>query len=378
MTPSPPRLCLFNTTRAWGGGEKWHGEMAVALHRRGHDVCVVTNPRSELHAFVEREAPAVPVFNVRVGNRSFLNPLTRRRLRGLFRAERIDTLVMNLPADLKVAGPAAKAAGVRRILYRRGSAIPVRGTRFNRYLYRNVLTGVIANSEATKRCILADDPDLVPASKIAVLYNGLDHEAFDAQPATPLRVRRPGELVIGNVARFEAQKGHTLLLEAVAALVTRGLDVQLMLAGKGRLENDLRVLARSLGIERRVTFAGFLEHVRPFLNSLDVFAFSSHWEGFGYALVEAMLAERPVIAFDLSSNPEVVGLDDAAGWLIGENTPGAMADALERFAHLDADARRAMGEAGRARVLERFTHRRAVEELEAHLELPLAGGPSAL
>jgi glycosyltransferase involved in cell wall biosynthesis len=378
MTPSPPRLCLFNTTRAWGGGEKWHGEMAVALHRRGHDVCVVTNPRSELHAFVEREAPAVPVFDVRVGNRSFLNPLTRRRLRDLFRAERIDTLVMNLPADLKVAGPAAKAAGVRRILYRRGSAIPVRGTRFNRHLYRNVLTGVIANSEATKRCILADDPDLVPASKIAVLYNGLDHEAFDAQPATPLRVRRPGELVIGNVARFEAQKGHTLLLEAVAALVTRGFDVHLMLAGKGRLENDVRVLARSLGIERRVTFAGFLEQVRPFLNSLDVFALSSHWEGFGYALVEAMLAERPVIAFDLSSNPEVVGLDDAAGWLIGENTPGAMADALERFAHLDADARRAMGEAGRARVLERFTHRRAVEELEAHLELPLAGGPSAL
>lgn len=58
---------------------------------------------------------------------------------------------MNFSADIKTAGPAAKLAGVARIIYRRGSAIPIKNSLLNRFLFKRVLTDIIANSEATKK-----------------------------------------------------------------------------------------------------------------------------------------------------------------------------------------------------------------------------------
>ena len=171
-------VCFCNSNIPWGGGEKWHLEAALALAARGWRVLFLCHPQGELVKRLQGSAE-IRVVPLPLGRLSFLNPFTHIRLVHFFRQEGVDTLIMNLPADLKAAGPAAKAAGVRRIVYRRGSALPVRNSLLNRYLYGRVITRLIVNSEATRRMALINNPRLIAKDRIAVLPNGIDVQAFD-------------------------------------------------------------------------------------------------------------------------------------------------------------------------------------------------------
>ncbi len=169
---SKNRICFFNSLVTWGGGEKWHFDLSTGLAKMGYNVFVYSNPRSELMKKI-RDA-RINHKGIVVSNLSFLNPIKIIWLRSVFRKERVRTLVMNLSSDLKVAGIAAKLAGVDNIIYKRANAIPVRNTFLNRFLYRRIVTRMIANSEETKRTLLARNPNLIEKDKIQVIYNGID------------------------------------------------------------------------------------------------------------------------------------------------------------------------------------------------------------
>ncbi len=119
-------ICLFNSERAWGGGEKWHVDVATHLHRRGFKVLFISSPGSPLAQRMKEIG--IPGYQIRISNLSFLNPLRVLRLALLFRREEVVSLVTSLSSDMKVASSAARVAGVPNIIYRRGSAIPIRNT----------------------------------------------------------------------------------------------------------------------------------------------------------------------------------------------------------------------------------------------------------
>ncbi|MGE4551927.1 MAG: glycosyltransferase [Desulfovibrionaceae bacterium] len=358
-TAAAPRrvVCFVDSNRPWGGGEKFHLEHARHCRDQGWAVHVVAHAQGELARRVAAE-PGLTLHAVALGNLSFLNPLAMLRLRALFRRMGADTVVAALPADLKAAGTAARWAGVGQVVYRRGIAVPVRDTALNRWLYGRVVDRLIVNSLETKRCVLAHNPQLIDEARIRLVPNGFDLAAFDALPGaealppdSPLR-RRGGEVLVGNAARLTAQKGQALLLEAVRQLTDDGLDVRLLLAGAGPDEAALRERTRELGLKGRVEFLGFMQNLKGFYESIDIFALPSLWEGFGYALVEAMAARRPVAAFDTSSIPEVV-VHGETGRLAPPRDVPALADALARLARDPAERAR-LGEAGRRRVQENY------------------------
>ena len=312
------RVCCFcNSNIPWGGGEKWHLEAALSMAGRGRRILFICHPRSELFKRAQR-ATGLTVVPLPLGRLSFLNPFMHGRLTRLFRREGVDTLIMNLPADLKAAGPAARAAGVRQIIYRRGSALPVRDTQLNRHLYGRVLTRLIVNSEATRRQVLINNHNLISPERISVLPNGIDVRAFDealsaaehsvgllpVSGGTNASGSRP--FVFGNAGRLNAQKGQHLLLHLCRRLLDSGLDCAVIIAGTGERESELKALADRLKLEGRAVFPGFLENLAPFWHSIDLFVLSSLWEGFGSVLIEAMLAHRPVFAFAVSNIPELV------------------------------------------------------------------------
>lgn len=250
-----------------------------------------------------------------LGRLSFLNPLTCLRLRHFFRSNAVHALVVNLPADLKAAAPAAKNAGVRHVVYRRGSALPVRDTWLNRYLLGKVITGFIANSEATKAQALVNNPSIIDPRRISVLHNGIDVAAFDADLARaadrdelffPPAQSGQRPFVIGNAGRLNRQKGQHLLLYLGRRLLDAGLDCRILVAGTGEREAELKKLAAGLDLGDKVLFCGFLSDLAPFWRSIDLFALTSLWEGFGNVLLEAMLAQKPVFAFAVSNLPELV------------------------------------------------------------------------
>src|SRR5207302_6028335 len=113
------------------------------------------------------------------------------------------------------------------------------------------------------------------------------------------------------------------------ALATRP-DAALVLVGDGPERRSLAALAGDLGLDDRVLFAGWQTQPRRYLTTVDVFALPSRFEGFPLAVVEAMLAELPVVASAVGSVPEAVR-EGETGLLVPPDDPARLAAALRRL-----------------------------------------------
>jgi len=359
----PKSLCFFNTNIPWGGGEHWHFESALLARDKGYRVCVVAGKGSILAQRLEGQR-GVTLFALNLGALAFLNPFAMLRLVSLFRQQQVDAVLLCLPRDVKAGGVAAKLAGVRDIIYRRGIAVPVRNSLFNRLLFRHVLTKLIVNSEETRRCVLRGNQNLLSQEHIHLIYNGFDVTAFDARKSTALVQRRPGEIVIGTAGRLTAQKGQHLLLEAAALLRAKAPPFRVLIAGTGEREAELKAQVERLGLQNHVEFLGFVTDMKAFHQSLDIFALPSLWEGFGFVLTEAMTMGLPVAAFDVSSVPEVVVANETG--LLCPPDAGLLAHNLLRLMQ-DQRLRKALGTQGRARVLAHYEVHKTFADLEACL-----------
>ncbi len=190
---------------------------------------------------------------------------------------------------------------------------------------------------------------------------GIDPELF--APAPTPRSDRP--FTIGYAGRLIRAKGVSVLLDAVAGLRA---DWRLRLIGDGPERDSLAAQAERLHVVDRVTFLGGAPSLEmpARLRDLDVLAVpsltTSAWkEQFGRVLVEAMACQVPVIGSNSGEIPHVIG---DAGLVTPEGDWKALREALQRLADFP-DARVDLGRRGRARALERFTHRRIAEQTVA-------------
>lgn len=354
-------ICFFNSAKTWGGGEKWHFDIATRLHNKGYRVIVITNKQSELYFKLAKTT--IKTYPISISNYSFLNPFKSKQITDILRIENVSTIIINLPADLKVAAPAAKKAGVIKIIYRRGSAIPIKNKFLNRILFRNYIDEIIANSEATKNTILTNNPNLFDKTKINVIYNGLVlNENSDNKEKDHIYKKQGNEFVIGNAGRFVKQKNHRFLIHLAARLKKENFNFKLLLAGSGKLQSEIEELARQNQVEDKIIFTGFVEDVKSFMECIDIYILPSLWEGFGYVLAEAMICKKPVIAFNISSNPEIIK-DRETGFLVEQNNMDETFDKVKLLAN-DIELRERMGLEGEKRVKNYFTIERTVEEVE--------------
>jgi len=354
------RVCLFNSHKSWGGGEKWYYDMATRLADKGHNITIVTNKQSELKRRLQNVA--LNKYEIKVTNLSFFNVFVLLKICRIIRKERINTIIVNLSSDLKTAGIAAKIAGTKKIFYARGIAKPVRNSFLNRWLFRRILTGVIANSEETKRSILKNNPDLISPSKIEVVYLGIDLKNITKHCKDPIRISQADKIILGTAGRLEKVKNHKFLIEAAKILKERGVQFKILIAGEGSLKNELTAYTKSMGVEKEIEFLGFIDDIASFMAAIDVFVLSSFSEGFGYVLIEAMAFKKPVIAFNHSSSPEIV-IDQQTGFLIAKNdTEEFVEKTLMLLKNHNLCVQ--FGENGRKRVAEKFTLEMTLNELE--------------
>jgi glycosyltransferase involved in cell wall biosynthesis len=359
-------VCLFNTSQAWGGGEKWHFDVASHFHTLGYQVLVVARPGSELMHKISKTL--IECRKIRISNLSFLNPWKIYQIYGMLKTGKVKTLIINLSTDLKVAGVAAHLAGVPNIIYRRGSAIPIRNSIFNRFLFGKVITEIIANSEETKRTILVNNPLLFNAERITVIYNGISLDGFDNTPEEILFARKNGEIYLGNAGRLEREKGQKQLIDVVAILRSKGYDIKVLIAGEGKLRHELLHYATSRGVKDHVVLLGFIENIKAFMESIDIFCLTSLWEGFGYVLIEAMACQKPVVAFDVRSTREIVS-DGKTGFLVNDFDVNEMAMKVELLLK-DKNLCKEMGMEGRKRVENVFEQGEGFRRVKKILDSP--------
>lgn len=302
MAQNQKTICFFNTNRAWGGGEKWHFETARELGRRGYRTLLVTNTGSQLYHKARQERLLVYAFSV--NSLSFLNPVKLLIMIAFFRTKDVEAIILNLPQDLKLAGIAAKLAGVKRIIYRRGMPHPLRSTLLNRFLFKKILTHVVVNSEEIGRSLSEKNADWFPKEKLCLIYNGVNPRL--SHHAEKLYHKEGEEFVIGNAGRLTDQKGQVYLIELAALLKKDGVEFRLLIAGEGELRSRLTRLIQEKDLSREVKLLGHVDDMTAFFNSLDLFVFTSKYEGSANTLIETIQHGVPCVAFDVSSNPEII------------------------------------------------------------------------
>jgi glycosyltransferase involved in cell wall biosynthesis len=176
--------------------------------------------------------------------------------------------------------------------------------------------------------------------------------------------------VLLAVCRLVEQKGVDVAIDALTRVRDRHPAVHLVVLGEGPLREELGDLAARRGVADAVSFPGRVGDVAWWLRRADVVVHPARWEGFGLALLEAMLCARPIVASAVSSIPEIVA-DGETGVLVPPDDPFALADAIGGL--LDSPARAAsLGEAGRVRAAAEFSVARMAERTIAAYEEALS------
>lgn len=198
--------------------------------------------------------------------------------------------------------------------------------------------------------------DSVPASRIQVIRNGI--ELGDVpRPRTA-----DAQLRAVHVARLNEVKDQGTLLRAARLVANAEPRFRLDIVGDGEERIALERLTHELGLGDVVTFYGFHDHVRPFLDNAGVFVLSSLSEGIALTLLEAMAAGLPVVATDVGGNREVVRPGET-GVLVPSRDPEAMAQAILATISNPVLAA-ARGAAGRERVARDFSLDHTVRQYE--------------
>lgn len=372
MSPAarrPMRIARLITWLPVGGIERRLVAVLPRLKERGHDVKLFCLRERGVLAD-ELERAGVPVELVALKSR--LDPAGLAALARALRAFAPDVVHCHMYRSSVPGTIAARRAGVPVILgqvHNVGTWEDWRQRAMDRLLCR-WRTGMIGVSEAVCRDVRENLR--LPASRVHLLYNGCDTQAF--RPDDALRARTRAELALDDndvvalvPARLHAQKAPLATLRAFARALdegaTRGV---LLLAGDGPLAGELDNAIRALGLERRARLLGRRDDMAALYNAADVVVLSTLKEGFSNAVVEALACGRPVIAADVGGNREAIDGDatgsDAVGWIHAAGDVDALA--LQLHAALSdrggLDLRR---EACRARGL-RFSLDRLVLETE--------------
>jgi glycosyltransferase involved in cell wall biosynthesis len=275
-----------------------------------------------------------------------------RRVAAMARAWRADCIFGWMVAGQLTAGAAGVLSGIPVVwsqvglprpdwLDRAATALPARG----------VLVNSRACGEAQAR--------VWPHRAQQLVYPGASLDAFnpEALPTphdarTALGLSSAGPLV-GIVARLQRWKGVHVFVDAVAIAAKRHPGLHAVVVGGAHetepgYREELEARARQLGIESRITFAGFQSNVPVWMQAMDIVVHASDREPFGMVVVEAMALGKPVIAGQ-SGGPAEIITDGVDGVLAPFGDTLALGGAISRLIDDPALARR-LGTAARARA----------------------------
>ena len=227
----------------------------------------------------------------------------------------ISAIFLGLSADVKLGGFAAKFAGIKNIIYRRGAAVPVKNSFLNRFLFRSVLTGIITNSREIRNKIFQNNPRIIDERNVHIIYNGVDPQLWSKRETLTREDKGSHRLILGNAGRLVEQKGKKYLIRIAKQLKEKHIDFMLFIAGSGKLEKTLKQDCIDNKLEKEIVFLDFVENMHDFLAGLDIYLSTSLHEGSSHVIIEAMAAGKPVIAFDVSSMPELIE-NNETGYLI--------------------------------------------------------------
>lgn len=329
---------------AAGGAELHLHETFGRIADRGHDVTLVTSGWRGATPLADLDGIQVH----RTGGRHSFLFAGPRRARRLLADERFDVVVEDLNKVPLFAPLWTRVPVVGLVHHLFGSTALKQGgmllgtaTWLLELPLARVFKGrpMVAVSRST-----ADDLERrgVQAKDVSVIHNGVNARFFQESSVDP--DPDPTVLFLGRLKRY---KRADLIIEAVARLKGRGVDVALIVAGEGDERSNLERRARELAVTDRVTFEGSVteEHKRDLFHRAWVHVVTSEKEGWGLTVIEAGACGTPSVASDSPGLSESIR-DGVSGILVPHGKVAALATAMERLL-TNAPLRAAMGKAAR-------------------------------
>ena len=166
--------------------------------------------------------------------------------------------------------------------------------------------------------------------------------------------------LILNVGRLTEQKGQIYLVRAMRTVADEMPGARLLIAGEGELEDELTAEVRRLNLQENVFFLGMRTDIPHLLDSVQIFALPSLWEGLSIALLEAMAASLPIVATRVSGTDQVLE-DGRNGIVIEPRDQGAIARGLLALLS-DRSMATTLGETARQKVESEHSSDRVAEQ----------------
>ena len=343
-------------SKSWGGMEMYTLTSIDQLSKRDIKVELICAAESRIH--IEANNRGIILHPVKAN--SYFHPFTSLRLALLIKNNSYSIVHTQASKDLWLLVPSLLLANSKIPLFltKQVGSFVIKKDIFHKILYRRV-NRLFAISTVIKKNLIDTTP--VKPEKISILPNGIDTNRFNPENVDRMKVRKeigigPSEIVLGMLARFTPGKGHEEFLWAAKELNKEYKNLRYIIVGEpSRGEHDyaekIKQLAKNYELKNLV-FTGYREDIPEVLAAMDIFAFPSHSEAFGIALVEAMAAKKSSVC----SNAEGV-LDIAVDGLTSYLFENKNAEDLKVKLKLlieSENTRFAFGENARKRVIEQF------------------------
>lgn len=366
-TPASPhqRIKVFQLLEWFelgGGLEKIAGEIAVGLNQERFisEIWCIDRGGKLVEMYRKKGVP-VRVLNIS----SYFNPFNILKLAKLFKQEKPDIIHTHVYFAATIGRIAAKLAGVKVIMhhvhstYWHYSSINVLMERF----LSHFTDKIICVSQAVRNFVVLNEK--INPNKIEVIYNGISRKevATDRDSFRLALGVQKDDVVITVVASLLHNKGHKVLLEAMAGLKDKYPFLKCWIVGEGPMEKELRDMVSQWSLEKQVTFLGVRADVPEILSTSDIFVLPSLLrEGQPLSVLEAMAYGVPVIASRIGGVPEIIR-DQENGILVPAQEPQLLADQIEVLI-LDPGRRKQLGEAGRKTFVENFDANIMIKKME--------------
>ncbi len=344
-------ILFINTSRTWGGNEKW---TSLAAHRLSREHNVFLAYRSE------KLGRRFSICKERFLFFNRLDMLTLFRLVRFIKNNNINTIVSTNRKYYLLGATASRLAACRHFV-RCGIVWDIPDNAYYRFLFTRLIDGIVVNARPIQNRLLQSG--FIRPDQVHLIYNGLDLEKLDE--GRNVQADKPFPFTIVTCGELTPRKGNIPLIKSFAHFVKKyGIsDAGLVIIGQGRQKQELADLALDLDIAGQVIFAGFLDNPYPLVATADLYVTLSSNEGISNSLLEAMYLKVPVISSPAGGAGEFIK-NGYNGFLVDQASGRALSDLFSRVYYGDREQNLRMADEGRKTAAGRFSLEVMTKSLE--------------
>lgn len=298
------KVLHIDTDHEWRGGQQQGFYLHKKMNEKGCNSKFICQPGSQLEQNCIKDG--LSHHPIRIHGE--LDIFAGKKIAGLCSKEGFNILHLH-DAHAMATGlwaslfkPDLKLIGVRRVDFN------IKKNIFSRYKYNSKrMTKIIAISNEIKRVMLEDG---ISEEKIEIIKSGVDINKYSHIEKTDFLSRKyqipENAFIVGIVAALAGHKDYPTLLKAAEKVISKNKNIFFVALGDGPDKESILKLASELDLKNRFIFTGFQKDVGNHLKNFDVFVLSSHKEGLGTSVMDAMAAGIPCLCCRSGGIPELI------------------------------------------------------------------------